>query len=45
VERTGTNQFNGPVLTATYKDLGKVNSYTIQIGQQALKQKDVTAAF
>jgi hypothetical protein len=42
---SGTNAFGGPVLDATYRDLGKMNSYTIRVGQQALRQKDVTAHF
>jgi hypothetical protein len=37
--------FNGAALTATWKDLGQMDSYTIQMPQFPLKPKSYTAHF
>lgn len=37
--------FNGGMLTASYKDLGKLDSYTIQMPRFPLKPKSITASF
>lgn len=37
--------FNGAMLTATYKDLGKMDSYTIHMPRFPLQPKAITASF